>query len=100
MNYELAKRLKEAGYPFLQGEMWNCSPERFKELLIDHSPSLSQLIEACGGILLWGCKDHGYYASKQFCPTENKTLESVIEADASGSAPEEAVANLWLALNH
>lgn len=98
MNYELAKKLKDAGFP----HNW---AKDFESLLPNHPedckclPTLSELIEACGGILLWGCESHGYYASKQFCPTENKTIESIIEADAEGKTPEEAVANLWLELN-
>jgi hypothetical protein len=91
MDYELARELKEAGYP-LSLDDWGLEGYY-------HPPNLSELIEACGGVLLWGCKPHGYYASKQFCPVEHPNMESVIEADAEGATPEEAVARLWVALN-
>lgn len=96
MTYELQTELKNAGFPSSDG--WQVINGKWW-LDDNEAPTLSELIEACGGVLLWGCKPHGYFASKQFCPVENKTLESVIEADAQGSTPEEAVARLWLALN-
>ncbi len=97
MDYELAKELKDAGWN--KGELRHVKGTE-AEFLYD--PTLSELIEACGGVLLWGCKHNGYYASKQFCPEEYPTLKNTfdgsLEADAKGKTPEEAVARLWLAL--
>jgi hypothetical protein len=93
MNYELAKQLKEAGFKQHGDNQDGYANDG------GYEPTLSELIEACGGILVWGCKDHNYYASKQFCPTEHKKLEDVIEANTEGKTPEEAVAKLWLELN-
>ena len=128
MNYELAKKLRDAGFPMTKS-VWQAGMGMFigdlpfneqgyltcesidrvriveeKDIGVEcypsaPNPTLEELIEACGGILLWGCKDHNYYASKQFCSVENPTIESMIEADAEGKTPEEAVANLWLELN-
>lgn len=87
MNYELAKKLKEAGFP----------KQLTKGLYFPNDvylPTLSELIEACG---------EGFHNLEKFkikwmangCkyPDENNTY--LVE----GSTPEEAVANLWLVLN-
>ena len=100
MTYELALKLKEAGFPQNTENVDNfIYNDNYDEEGGCYLPTLDELIDACGGVLLWGCKTHGYFASKQFCPVENKTLDSVIEADAEGSTHSEAVANLWLELN-
>ena len=97
MKYELAKQLKDAGFPedrdykkvdvdFLAGKM----SEYYQ------NPTLSRLIEACGddfkGLdknaiweaqgIYWCCAEHG--EGRKF---------------GQGETPEEAVAKLWLALN-
>ena len=115
MNYELAKKLKDAGFPQtgdLSGmvgiyypneeETWSTifynqyvtlKIEGHPEIL--YLPTLSELIEACGGM---------------FRKLENMTgglwkAESIEVMDipvgyqGSGKTPEEAVANLWLELN-
>ena len=68
MTYEIAKKLKEAKFPFL----WNYEPQA---LAFREYPSLSELIEACGDV---------------FYDLQQKPIK--------GDTPEEAVANLWLAL--
>lgn len=90
MTYELAKKLKDAGYK--QGGSPNTmySPDQ-KEIV--YIPTLSELIKACGddfsGLIInrgplsdvntkWSC------AGGRFI--------------GLGSTPEEAVANLWLSL--
>jgi hypothetical protein len=96
MNYELAKELKDAGFSQCgKGEFIGVSGG-----LIDHSgdvyvPTLEEIIEACG---------HGIW-------NLTKTNEAVTYWHASnglrdreckygyGTTPEEAVANLWLALS-
>lgn len=83
MDYSLAKKLKDAGFPIT----WHIRTES----LLPY-PTLSELIEACGKEFLslvnndrddncWGAEDtdgNRYY----------------------GSTPEEAVANLWLRLKN
>lgn len=79
MNYELAKKLKEAGFP----SNW----ELRTEALLPY-PTLSELIAACG---------------VKFHRLEQAGLEkwcsyAVGGTQGIGSTPEEAVARLWLAL--
>jgi hypothetical protein len=90
MNYELAKELKNAGFPQGGKGGWAFPPDalvgRSKDRV--YVPSLSELIEACGdgfyqmqrGITNWRC-----------IGIKTKTFV--------GNTPEEAVARLWLALN-
>ncbi len=108
MNYDLAKRLKDAGFNQHEIGVFNGRPSYDPGAPYDfdrksgeqfYIPNLSELVDAIGGVLLWGCKDHGYFASKQFCPIENKTPESVIDADTHGETPEETLAELWLKLH-
>ena len=81
MNYELAKKLKDAGFPWQDRNVLTSSSY----------PTLSELIEACGS---------------EFISLQNKNLlgwYSVANTQSGiktgeGSTPEEAVANLWLAL--
>ncbi len=108
MNYELAKKLKDAGFPqteekyckcrFLTMEekdvvpvVYDCKTERVS------NPSLSELIEACGDRFLSvmhvvGADDHQNY----WIATDRENIGS---HKHEGSSPEEAVANLWLELN-
>ncbi len=82
MNYELAKKLKDAGFPgiIIQQEH------------IESYPTLTELIEACGlkNMLLMksGNLHQAFDDDNTFCMNQGE-----------GSTPEEAVANLWLALN-
>lgn len=94
MNYELAAKLKDAG---LECSLWTTKdhkePHKGDELL--PAPTLSELIEACGA---------------EFNRLERDTVENHDSAIwiayawklykvKFGSTPEEAVANLWLAIN-
>ena len=101
MNYELAKELKEAGFPqdlnngyyLTDLGITPYSPTQ----LIDPSkaayiPTLEELIEACGdefALLEFGTRQAGWCA------------QSSIANDhvGFGKTPTEAVARLWLALN-
>lgn len=104
MNYELAKELKDAGFP--QGHSGMYPPDQKEHDLhaLAYVPTLEELIEACGDKILvlkhtpsnyhgdpestpmnwfaWGGEDRGNYFSFQH----------------SGYTPTEAVAHLWLAL--
>ena len=90
MDYELAKQLKDAGFPqherlgigngdiFINGKYG-----------LMYVPTLSELIEACGGyvdLMVWN---------------GDRAVASNIDAiEGRGSTPEEAVANLWLSLKN
>lgn len=104
MNYEQCKALKEAGFSqegngtsfvtiaSLGGKEIDPNTGRANYV---YAPTLSELIEACitsggysGFALLWSLK-HGWTAN----------LESLADNPfALGETPEEAVANLYLAL--
>lgn len=94
MTYELAKKLKDAGFPIKGKDEW-------------FFPDLSELIEACGEIELilrnaswnrirnWECWKGGEWKQE----TENKTGGREMKFFQCASTPEEAVALLWLELN-
>ena len=71
MKYELNQKLGKAGFPYWTGE----------------EPTLSELIEACG---------KGFWELTKY-PSRWGAYEWK-GREGSGSTPEEAVANLWLAL--
>ena len=85
MNNELVKKLKEAGFPqdknFLSNDFVNSVYE----------PTLSELIEACGS----GFTHLNRESVKEWCAYDYNGYSP----DEPSSTPEEAVANLWLALN-
>lgn len=108
MNYELAKKLKEAGFPqpiyaginFFDGtddtplKWMDFFPYRESEYV--KIPTLSELIEACGqDFVVLKKLENGWYAAsdKTDFPDGNR-----IEVAGWGT-PEEAVANLWLSLH-
>lgn len=102
MNYELAKKLKEAGLPqkpqnaFSSNQYFNDDDGEY------YLPNLGELIEACGDrfrtLIYCGCEKckwnvHG-----------DEEIDGWNEKDDwrgsfNGSTPEEAVAELWLKLN-
>lgn len=98
MNYELAKQVKDAGFPHKHinhggndGYDEYCEDQEFlggEDICI---PKLSELIEACGDDFWKLIKEHEYqnWAGISRENTQKVTL---------GSTPEEAVARLWLAL--
>lgn len=108
MNYALAKKLKDAGFP-QNGVGFGYSIHPVTGDIIRHytltqpcevkEPTLSELIEACGNStfgLAFNDENHQWYSRK-----DNK-MSLVHEAagfHGHGSTPDEAVANLWLILN-
>lgn len=107
MNYELAKELKDVGFPQSgNGEIRSFNSEDKDQFLMDERPEveylyipiLEELIEECEGIF-WslhrGGSDTGAFA--WIADTTGKATEEYRQA--FGSNPSEAVARLWLALN-
>lgn len=99
MIYELAKQLKDAGFPQGEGgehyltcasfdDDENCRSDGH----IAYASNLSELIEACGD------KFEGLFNTLKY-PHANKWLAEGYGEKCLGSTPEEAVAELWLALN-
>ncbi len=89
MNYELFKKLNDAGFP------QNLS---YKEGFGDdlRFPRLDQLIEACGGDFAFLSAIHKVGNNVEI---ESWTASAFFDLEGKGSTPEEAAANLWLSLN-
>lgn len=108
MNYELAKELKDTGFPQLGGDKMNWDLDVFIESdgrvcrnwnRIDPEacriPTLSELIAACGETFLalrQDLYDESLTAGKWLAQAQE--LEEVV-----GVTREEAVAKLWLIIN-
>jgi hypothetical protein len=98
MNYEVEKQLKDAGFTSKSHVLARIPGVKGVEQLPD--PTLSELIEACGG----GYKSLNRMVGnpfKYFSSKPDKTvwwsapLENIVN---EGATPEEAVARLWLQL--
>lgn len=109
MQYELAKKLKDAGFPQKGSSHEWYSPEG--ELFINPvvvvvndwiaTPTLSELIEACGVIFCALIRQIDIYerlGQRWLATSIFYTVQS--QARGVGNTPEEAVANLWLAMNN
>ena len=95
-NYELAKKLKNAGFPVKEFEDHSINMVTGRTF---DTPTLSELIEACDGRFnLNHFPDH-IYPNEQWEATlyryGNSNEGKII---VHGITPEEAVAHLWLAL--
>lgn len=87
MNYELAKQLKDAGFP------WPTDKEKYD--ICCWEPTLSELIEACGNNFeLLTSRSVGIKWRADSWPWG--TLKKNVEG--KGDTPEEAVARLWIEL--
>jgi hypothetical protein len=95
MTYELAKKLKDAGFYQSEYRIGNRIYKKGNEGLAEYGayiPTLSELIEACGEEFIslnkeWKYKWQAFGKSDKWGGFE------------FGSIPEEAVALLWIALN-
>ena len=114
MNYELALKLKDAGFP---QDLGNDNIGRFMDRSGEYkkfgtrNPTLSELIEACGDEFkvlylketAWDSKKgevvkiHQWQAGKEIY-WDYEEVDSYHRG--VGSTREEAVANLWLKLNN
>lgn len=108
MEYETAKRLKGAGFPQDNPSIISVDKStkvsEYEATEVVKYPTLSELIEACGADFLSLVFEREYWNAHAYRPftDENETLESYgkRQIKKTGSIPEEAVAKLWLALNH
>lgn len=93
MNYELAKKLKDAGFPQHDGDIDPHYHDTHQEgcTIGACSPTLSELIEACGEAFRELIKNSG--ESDSWMATGGPYVH------VYGSSPEYAVAKLWLTLN-
>ena len=96
MTYELAKQLKEAGFPVkeITADSTDTDLSHISEDGQWYLPTLSELIEACG-------ESFGYLDKSftQWIAGSNMQKSQVPDAQGTASSPEEAVARLWLGLN-
>lgn len=121
MKYELAKELKEAGFPVNRDKLWvkyyNGDWEVMLQVVHQEfgpfsgadeetpTPTLSELIEACPDIKEYHSEKCDFtlrFIGKEWVAgyTENMGYDGdYLHEGGSGSTPEEAVARLWLALN-
>lgn len=113
MNYKLAKKLKDAGFPqTITGTQYYAAPinvitdnddisNRIREWV--YSPTLPELISACGdaqegsGFLFFS---HYLTDSKRRWYAEGRKVTEgrINKISSTGSSPEEAVAELWLSM--
>lgn len=105
MNYELAKKLNDAGFPLHNGgEFLEGNVESDETGIITtnsvYAPTLSELIEACGTSFDELIKMTHTVEPPKWVATSYSCEECGIKEMKSGrgSTPEEAVAHLWLAL--
>lgn len=92
MNYELALKLKEAGFPQFpdnRNGFYLYDSDGFGTEQV-YVPTLSELIEAC--------KLDSFF-QLTFMSSSGKWSSEFDSYHGKGSTPEEAVANLYLALN-
>ena len=94
MNYELAKRLMEAGFP-QAGRGKPVAPlEKIVVRQDDfvYAPTIEELLAACGYEMITLC-------GKQGGPWIAMYGDAIREAETEGATAEEALGLLWLALN-
>jgi hypothetical protein len=105
ISFELAKKLKEAGFP--GSDSWNKFRDKMVGVEDDNSvPSLSELIEACGPENKFGKFNLNYGFENKWWASYGYVNEDTDEADGwvaqrieAGSTPDEAVSNLWLVIH-
>jgi hypothetical protein len=108
MKYELAKQLKDAGFPQMCGVQWGMQrvPALREISAIDPSlsvPSIDELMQECGEpIQIIMIKANNIYPEKNepktFLLYEAKKLDGSNKS-GTGFSAQEAVATLWLELN-
>lgn len=110
MNYELAKQLKDAGFPIKEANVENqkvIAKSSFVQFdgKVWYTPTLSELIEACGNVILFFSDGDTTRAKGWYCAygelgvDERYIAEDSDRPTSHGLTPEEVVAELWLELN-
>lgn len=96
MTYELVLKLKETGFPQPRGNTRGMIAAFKGEMLNDcYDPTLSELIEACEGFVILRKN-----ADKTFAAFGGNEQYPEGSCEKHGPTPEEAVANLYLALKN
>ena len=122
IDYELAKRLKDAGFSYKnnagyvtaideKGNIWNAFKFEGSEVGIVIVPTLSEIIEACGEsfdslihrntgeLVIKDRHNQEVIRGKDWVARyKDIKINEIIEKFGWGDTPEEAVANLWLVL--
>lgn len=107
MNYELAKQLKDAGFPEFYQATGVTPAMRGKKWDGLYEPTLSELIEACGSGF-WKLEVYGGGAFAGYEDNEEKTPKFyppkpygayTYKQEAFGDTLEEAVASLYIKLH-
>jgi len=100
MGYNLAKKLKEAGFEVREKFSYHKNPTNPYEEQGYFLPSLSELIKACNPKVYddFGLRI-GYTENWEAWATYHGETIPEVDLNVSGNTPEEAVATLWLALN-
>lgn len=103
ISYDLAKQLKENGFPGISLCRENCEPRGLDvgNCYNCHYPTLSELIEACGDnlISLRRVLKEGWNEPQSFQWYWFASDDPAREEKFCGTTSDEAVANLWLAIN-
>lgn len=104
MQYELAKELKDAGFPqtFNEEQVHFCEDDPCKsEEDWEHcsNPTLGELIVECGEGFRNLSRSTNDEGGRWWCNIEDKEVKQGFYRKIYGKTPEEAVARLWLALN-
>ncbi len=102
MDYELAKKLKDAGFTISTGSRIETrigspretSQEDFSTIL---HPTLTELIEACGDGFHALYKKQGGWLANSYHKIDEQTGVAFQE-EWYGKTPEEAVSELWISL--
>lgn len=94
MDYNLAKQLKDAGFP---QEPLNCEHFVDDNDEFIRNPTLPELIEACGDEFISLQRD--YFMGRVEVWLANYDNESGNNCWTEGKTPEESIAKLWLKLN-
>ena len=97
MTYDQAKELEDAGFPQGRSGTWVFPPDQLVARARDrvYAPTLDELIAACGDDFEALIKQAGAWSA---VPARKPNF--VGTGPTTGASPSEAVARLWLALNH
>lgn len=101
LNYELAKDLRDAGFPQDGFGMPECAIEGGHDGPCEavYLPTLSELIAACGGDGPTGFQLYQEWKTRDYVEWEATSGFGQAQKRGRGTTPEEAVARLWLALH-